>query len=293
MLKSSTDFASALSAAVGGIVSTLALYPLEIVKNNLQVGGGGSGGSNDDDQTPPSFLTVYRRIHRRGGLSAFFTGVQGACSSAALEKLLYYYTYSLLSRTTQSSSAPALLAVGYASDFTHLPLTMPFEKVMIAQQIGAKQGRKVQFFDTFSRIVKVEGWMTFYHGWRAYFVLAFKPAIENAVFERIRRWMLSSSRNALSGAEAFWLGAIARGVATMIVYPASRALRIQQGKNHTETAQTSLFDVLREVYRNGGLFALYQGIIPDIGRGILSSALRSSIKERLELGISSVLAGKA
>ena len=56
MLKSSTDFASALSAAVGGIVSTLALYPLEIVKNNLQVGGGGSGGSNDDDTVEADYL---------------------------------------------------------------------------------------------------------------------------------------------------------------------------------------------------------------------------------------------
>jgi hypothetical protein len=288
------DFAAALSAAVGGIASTLALYPLEIVKNNLQVGGGGSR---------PSFLAVSRRIHRTGGLPAFFTGVHGACSSAALEKLLYYYSYSLLSRTAQSSSGPALLAVGYLSDFTHLPLTMPFEKVMIAQQIGAKQGRKVPFFREFLRIWRSEGWAAFYGGWRAYFVLAFKPAIENAVFERIRAWMLRSSRKALSGAEAFTLGAIARGVATLIVYPASRALRIQQGKKRKKSGtgkqaqdkerQPSLVDVLREVFRNGGLAALYQGIVPDIGRGVLSSALRSSIKERLTLGMRNVLVGEA
>ena len=94
-----------------------------------------------------------------------------------------------------------------------------------------------------------------------------------------KRQLLLRGRKGLSGVEAFVLGAVARAVATVLVYPFTRALRIQQGR--AAAAQTSLLGELRSVVREQGLAGLYLGIVPDISRGVMSSALRSSIKERL------------
>ena len=309
------DLAEALAAAVGGTVSTLTLYPIEIVKNNLQVGDTyhQTPGSKTQDAVSASrrtarkehayssspFLKVSQRIFMSNGVAGFYSGVQSACSSAALEKLIYYYSYSLLLRTTQAKSSLALLTIGYISEFLHLPITMVFEKVMIAQQVGAKVGRRLDFGQEFTRTVKEEGWMSFYSGWRAYFVLAAKPAIENALFERFRSWILKPlgrTNRALSGVQAFLLGGVARAIATLIVYPAYRALRIQQGKSKTEKAfgqSPHLASELYTIVTDKGLMALYKGFVADVCRGILSSALRSSIKERLSIEVKNVFLSDA
>ena len=103
-------------------------------------------------------------------------------------------------------------------------MTMVFEKIMISQQVAAKKGVSIQFMDEFYRIQKDEGWHSFYQGWRAYFVLAFKPAIENAVFDQIRSYLIKARQSKiLSGVEAFLLGALARAVGksyTILLYKA-------------------------------------------------------------------------
>ena len=50
-----------------------------------------------------------------------------------------------------------------------------------------------------------------------------------------------------------------------------------------------LIQELKVVLRTNGISGLYQGIVPDITRGVLSSALRSSIKERLYLTVKGML----
>ena len=98
-------------------------------------------------------------------------------------------------------------------------MTMVFEKIMISQQVAAKKGVSIQFMDEFYRIQKEEGFSSFYNGWRAYFVLAFKPAIENAVFDQIRSYLIKARQSKiLSGMEAFLLGALARAVGKSILF---------------------------------------------------------------------------
>ena len=50
-----------------------------------------------------------------------------------------------------------------------------------------------------------------------------------------------------------------------------------------------LLQELKVVLRTNGISGLYQGIVPDITRGVLSSALRSSIKERLYMTVKGML----
>jgi hypothetical protein len=74
--------------------------------------------------------------------------------------------------------------------------------------------------------VSKSGFFSLYSGWAAYIVLCLKPAITYAVFDRLKEIILKR-RNAvgktLTALEAFAIGAIARGIATMIVFPYTRA----------------------------------------------------------------------
>jgi hypothetical protein len=129
-----------------------------------------------------------------------------------------------------------------------------------------------------------------------------KPALENTIFDGLKLWRLSSGRSGgrsggLSGVEAFVLGLLARAVCTVCTFPATRGLRIQQGRRREErrektaeeleeeleeVEEESLVSVLLSLVRNDGFGGLFVGIGPDIGRGVLSSAIRYSIKEKIQ-----------
>ena len=144
-----------------------------------------------------------------------------------------------------------------------------------------------------------------YQGWRAFVVLAWKPALENAVFDAVKQRILRLRKSGLSAMEAFVLGLVARAICTLLTYPATRGLRIQQGyqtkkgaaakqgttgkkearreERRKEGKEKTLLQVLVQLYQQDGVVnGLYVGLLPDITRGVLSSAIRYSIKEQIQ-----------
>lgn len=158
-----------------------------------------------------------------------------------------------------------------------------------------------------------------YKGIGAYALLCFKPAIQYTVYEQVKAALLlsrqqrqqnhsSSSNTSLSALEAFALGMMARVVATVLVFPFLRAkVLLQTSKptsnksNDTSAAaakgasspadsdprkndtnnNNNTIRVLREQWQNAGFAGLYQGIGPELTRGIFSAALMLMIKERI------------
>ncbi|KAJ1468127.1 hypothetical protein T484DRAFT_1856342, partial [Baffinella frigidus] len=80
----------------------------------------------------------------------------------------------------------------------------------------------------------------------------------------------------LTALEAFVIGAIARGVATIAVFPYTRAKVIVKSRN-TGTIGGTIADIMKRE----GFFALYQGCVPEVSRGVLSAALMLAAKEKI------------
>lgn len=229
-------------------------------------------------------------------------------------------TYSALKRTYArligAVSLPVSLLLGYCSDWSHLLVTMPAEQVAVRMQttgVGAL---------TALRQIAEEGpggLRSFYSGIAAYVVLALKPAIQNAVFESLRRRLLErSARTAgkvareLSAAQAFALGAVARAVATLLVFPCTRAKVLLMtraaagagtpapvtpprpspaagggrdgggsGEGSRPVPVAGLREVLLQVVREEGVLALYHGIRPELVKGVLSASVMLMAKEKI------------
>eukprot|EP00536_Pseudo-nitzschia_multiseries_P006439 jgi/Psemu1/255388/estExt_Genewise1Plus.C_1360020 len=162
---------------------------------------------------------------------------------------------------------------------------------------------------------------SFYNGIQAYWILCFKPALQYTTFEQVKAWILklrsiqrgtkhqqyqpqnfdsSQAPAQLSAAEAFLLGMFSRTVATLVVFPFVRAkVRLQSlGKRGTGTESSlpssvptspppsqSIWKLLLENYTQGGRKALYQGLGPELARGVLSAALMMMVKERISGGV--------
>ena len=123
---------------------------------------------------------------------------------------------------------------------------------------------------------------------------------------------VSSSVSSLSAIEAFALGMIARSVATLVIFPFQRAkVRIQSTacRHEFESSQnddaefgdrsdvlssvieptTSIWKMIEQTYNKQGIGGLFQGLGPEITRGMLSAAIMLMVKERVSVSVKSVL----
>jgi hypothetical protein len=125
-----------------------------------------------------------------------------------------------------------------------------------------------------------------YKGIQTYVVLCLKPAIQYTVFEQVKRILLKgkTSNQKLSAVQSFLLGMVARTVATIAVFPYIRAKVVLQTQNvgdERHGTKESIPTMLQKMYTAGGLAAWFQGLGPELTRGVLSSALMLMIKEQI------------
>ena len=120
----------------------------------------------------------------------------------------------------------------------------------------------------------------------------------------------------LSASEAFVLGMISRAIATLVIFPFQRAkVRLQStvcchkrklprdgdtefiddghespASDATNTRNTdSIWKTVERTYTEEGIGGLYQGLGPELTRGILSAALMMTVKEIMSESVKNVL----
>lgn len=319
-----TILSEVLSASIGGAVSASILYPLEVLKTRIQADGD-EGDGDDDEGTAKEegsskksvgMVEYARRLYEKEGLQVYVNGIETSAFQSSMEKAFYFFAYTALknvhatlrhlltsSNSSNASSSPMSastnLLLGCLAEWAHLPVTMPIDCLTTAIQTSQKQNA----FKLMLSILK-EGNM--YKGIQAYYVLCFKPALQYTVFEQVKAFLLKSRKHkVLSAAESFALGMVARTIATVAVFPFVRAKVVMQTqkKKASSTATdgdngdddgnkpVSVMTVLRDVYKSKGIPGLYQGLGPELTRGVFSAALMLMIKEQLNGGIKTLLYG--
>lgn len=270
-----------LAASLGGAISAGILYPLEVLKTKLQA-------ITDDDEKDTqndgdrAMIPFALKLYRNEGLSVFFRGVETSSFQSALEKALYFFSYTALKELHRGFSGSAELpgmtnlAVGYIAEWAHLPITLPVDAWTTRIQTSEEAPLKILLHMLSDRNCK------FYKGISAYYLLCFKPALQYTVYEQLKQIVLRHRKTkVLSSAEAFVMGMVARTVATVLVFPFLRAKIIMQTSNDDTTSSVQ---VLVDQYQKMGILkGWYQGIAPELTRGIFSSALMLMIKERIAL----------
>lgn len=297
-----TILSEVLSASVGGAVSASILYPLEVLKTRIQADGDESSEEEDGgggEKKKVGMIEYAKRLYEEEGFSVYFNGIETSALQSAMEKAFYFFAYTALkqvhstlntlffsSKPSTSMSASTNLLLGCLAEWAHLPVTMPIDCLTTAIQTSKKQNA-MQLMLTMLQ----EGSM--YKGIQAYYVLCFKPALQYTVFEQVKGALLKSRKQtSLSAAESFLLGMVARTVATVAVFPFIRAKVVMQRRKKTEDQPPAkLMTLLREVYQSDGISGLYQGLGPELSRGVFSAALMLMIKEQLNGGIKAILYG--
>ena len=261
----------------------------------------------DDEDKNDDMITFSTKLHQREGFAVFLRGMETSAFQSALEKALYFFaytflkeTYSFVSGSTKIAPMPNLL-LGCMAEWAHLPVSMPVDYMTTQIQTSTDAPLKV-LLNMLSMKNKMGTW---YKGIQAYYVLCLKPALQYTVFEQVKAiWVKNRKVKTLGAAEAFLLGMIARTIATAICFPYLRAkVLMQKAKssssddknddkivangenivNGTAPAekQITMSGVLWAALESDGIAGLYQGLGPELTRGIFSAALMLMIKERI------------
>eukprot|EP00408_Alexandrium_pacificum_P068737 CAMPEP_0171180936 /NCGR_PEP_ID=MMETSP0790-20130122/14008_1 /TAXON_ID=2925 /ORGANISM="Alexandrium catenella, Strain OF101" /LENGTH=387 /DNA_ID=CAMNT_0011645873 /DNA_START=18 /DNA_END=1179 /DNA_ORIENTATION=- len=299
------DVIAASSGAAGAATSTVILYPLDVLKTHLNRGVDHKG------QKYAGAQDVVNRVWQEHGPLGFYKGLGTRTSHQVVQKFAFYYVYDGLRRIarsmlqTQRPSFAANLVIGYIAGVVTVLVANPLEVLSTRQQLSAKDGGKsTGMLARLASMTRDEGIGVFYRGSMANFILAINPAIENAIFDKIKDFFLKLwAAKSLSVPQAFWFGAVAKIIATAITFPYIRAKVIIQAAQskakktngdaieaakasptqNSVSAGPSTLEVLSRIVQDEGLLALWKGMTPQAVKAVLSSAVLLAAKEKIEV----------
>ena len=183
--------------------------------------------------------------------------------------------------------------LGCLAEWCHIPFSLPLD-VLTTRLATDKTNASA--FVIMSNLISEKGVAGMYKGYQAFAVLCLKPAIQYTVYEKLKAMVLAgkkSALNELSAAEAFFLGMVARTIATIATFPYVRAKVMLQTSDGGENsgATSTIPQMLKAIYADEGLTGLFQGIGPELTRGVLSAAMMLMVKEKIYGTVFSLLKG--
>ncbi|KAJ2828841.1 hypothetical protein IWW50_001180 [Coemansia erecta] len=266
------------------------------IKTRLQV----QTRSQDDEQALKNPVDAVRKIVVSEGVGGLYAGLATNLANQLINGFVYFYAYSTvrklalrsMSADGKSLATAVELAVGAVAGMCNQLITLPIGVVATRQQT-AHHSERVPWVQTVQDIVRTEGVAGLWAGFRPAMLLCSNPAITYGVFEKAKSLLLRDRANQfLSSAEAFWVGALAKTLATVVTYPYIMAkVRLQWRPSKEELAAAggqdivykSSADVLQKVLRKEGIPGLYRGMQTQIVKAVITQALMLMIKESFTL----------
>ena len=293
------NLVQAASGSAGAVLSTAVVFPLDRFKARLQIGS--------------SMRGLLAETHA-GGVRNLWRGAQSRIVEQALTKFSYFYFYSLLKtwcerRLTGDGKVGTLLnlCVGYFAAIANNGLTLPLQVVSTRIMVAKESGSGGVWAEA-TKIMGESGVKGLYRGWGPSVVLCINPAISFAAFEQLKLRLLrrrgSNLSASISSFDAFALGAIAKALATIVTFPLIRIKTLMQvaenvgtcdGNNDSGSGTTpnkvfpneinaanrSIAFMLLKIWEAEGLQGLYVGVLPQLLKGVVASAVLFAAKERI------------
>lgn len=283
----SGDFQVALAGSVSAALSTIAVYPLDTLKTYLNKGSDEEG---KDLKTVNDVIlkVVLRRGNSMKSLKSLYSGIGSKIFMTMTQKFLYFYIYNFLMRIVKRSNGKVSmfmnLLIGYSSALVAVAILTPLEISQTMQQLDQNDNRSI--LDILRDIFLKEGFAGLYKGLQTNIILCVNPAIEYTVFDQLKKILLkrSGTTHSLTDAEAFWLGACSKAVATIATFPHVRAKVLQQAgvKGYSKMDSTSILVAL--LVREGP-YSWFAGLKAQLVKNVIASAIMMSAKERIERSV--------
>ncbi|XP_057538824.1 peroxisomal adenine nucleotide carrier 1-like isoform X2 [Amaranthus tricolor] len=213
----------ATSGAIGALVSTTVLYPLDTCKTKYQA----EARSRHQQRYRNLSDVLWEAIHN-GQVLSLYQGLGTKNLQSVIQQFVYFYGYSFLKRlylkrsNSKSMGTVANLIVAAAAGACTSIITQPLDTASSKMQTS-EFGKSKGLWKTLT-----EGkWSDSFDGLGISLLLTANPSIQYTIFDQLKNRLLKtnsrksdSSPQALSASAAFLLGALSKTIATCLTYPA-------------------------------------------------------------------------
>lgn len=287
--------AEATSGAVGALVSTTLLYPLDTCKTKYQ-----AEVRAFNQQKYRNISDVFWEAISTRQVLSLYQGLGTKNFQSFISQFIYFYGYSFFKRLylrktgKKTIGAKANLIVAAAAGACTVVVTQPLDTASSRMQTS-EFGKSKGLLKTLS-----EGtWKEAFGGLGISLLLTSNPSIQYTVFDQLKQRLLTrqgsrktgiaSSPEALSAFSAFLLGAVSKCVATVVTYPAIRCKVMIQAAESDEDGKTeadkksqkTISGALFTIWKREGPLGFFKGLQAQILKTVLSSALHLMIKEKI------------
>ncbi|KAG9457937.1 hypothetical protein H6P81_002445 [Aristolochia fimbriata] len=287
------SLSEATSGAVGALLSTTILYPLDTCKTKYQAEVQAQGHQKYRNLTD----VLWEAISTRQVLS-LYQGLGTKNLQSFISQFIYFYGYSYFKRLyleksgSKSLGTTANLFVAAAAGACTAIVTQPLDTASSRMQTS-EFGKSKGLLETLSG----RSWSEAFDGLGISLLLTSNPSIQYTVFDQLKERLLKNNQGnpsesapvALSAFNAFVLGAVSKSIATCITYPAIRCKVMIQAsdseseetKNPNPKAKKTITSALYTIWKREGLLGFFKGLQAQILKTVLSSALLLMIKEKI------------
>lgn len=288
------SISEATSGAIGSLLSTTILYPLDTCKTRYQAEVRAHG-----QQKYRNLSDVFWEAISTGQVVSLYQGLGTKNLQSFISQFIYFYGYSYFKRLymeksgSKSIGTTANLVIAAAAGACNAIVTQPLDTASSRMQT-TDFGKSKGLWKTLT-----EGdWSDAFDGLGISLLLTSNPAIQYTVFDQLKRRLLKEKQDAtgkgtspvaLSAFTAFVLGAVSKSVATFLTYPAIRCkVMIQaadsdenQAEKARQRARKTVTGVAYAIWKREGVFGFFKGLQAQILKTVLSSALLLMIKEKI------------
>lgn len=266
------------------------------------------------------FLDAIEKIYEReGGPQAFYSGVAQETLKSVVDSFLFFLAYSYVREKRLNArgggrSLPALeeIGVGVVAGAFSKFFTTPLQQIVTRKQTAAMMNQgspgsppSLSMKDIASEIRREKGIQGFWSGYSASLVLTLNPSITMLLHKALLRLVVPRAKRDDPGARAtFLLAAISKVLASTATYPFSLAKTRAQvsaqkplsGSGETsdqeksgdhakskalQARQRTVFSTILRIAQTEGIWALYQGLGPEVLKGFFSHGITMLMKDRI------------
>lgn len=285
----------ATSGAVGSLLSTTILYPLDTCKTKYQA----ENRAHHHQKYRNISDVLWEAISTRQVLS-LYQGLGTKNFQSFISQFIYFYGYSFLKRLYlkksgfKSIGTKANLVIAAAAGACTVVVTQPLDTASSKMQT-CEFGKSKGLWKSLSEST----WSESFDGLGISLLLTANPSIQYTAFDQLKNRLLkekmrkrgdnATSPEALSAFSAFVLGAISKCIATCLTYPAIRCKVVIQSAESDENKgdkpqlkpRKTVSGALHSIWEKEGILGFCKGLQAQILKTVLSSALLLMIKEKI------------
>lgn len=285
--------ASVLAGSVAGAIGVGVAFPLDTLKTKAQVlsqqrSARATSSGNAQALASVSMLQIIAMVYKAEGWQGFFGGVKGMMAGQAVIKALAFSTNAaMLAFLEQTLAANAispilsavtvpptvlLLTAACTAGFITSFVVAPIERIKVMMQASSAYRNE---WHCLTVILETEGW-------QGLFSRGLGPTLAREIpsyglYFWSYGWLTGSSMLDLGALSPLVFGAMAGMAAWIPVYPIDVVKTRIQNTAGVRGEQESAWQVMRQVYSEGGVGAFFDGLTPKLLRAALNHATTFTI----------------